>query len=256
MSVEYFLMELKIDPTFDPTHREIDFITTLQDDDVFDNIVPRIRKKIGISTEGLITDIRPDKTISIRQTNKDKIDAKLLLKFIVLLLGLYDLPYYWYQTFLTILLFGLVTAPSKKERFDDAIETKYVGGIEKIIRRIDGDNRSRYVEIIVKEGMLFDDMIKVLRKRKAEIQILLDQLRIVPKIKLKNLTMFRVIKGLSEIMSDSEVGKEIEKYRKELDAPYSLDRKSINIYKKRYEKETEKLPKNYLYLDRIEALIK
>ena len=250
-------MDFSIDPTFIPTKKQEEFIFILEDDPIFNNVVPRIRTKIGLPIEGISLLINKDnKEITFTKPIKWKTDYKLLGEFVSLLLRLYDLPSSWFYTLSTIIIFNAIISPKRAKDGYKPIEFNYVGGIEKIIRRIEKKEKSRYVEIIVKEDISFDDLIKVLIENKKEIEILLSKIRLVPKIGRKNLTEYSVIYRLSQIMNDRKIGEELKKHRNKLNLPWNLDRKTINTYKKRYEKEIKKLPKNIYYLDQIESLLK
>lgn len=247
-------MDFLISSTGKFSNKEKQYLRSLQIDPFFDNIVPRIRTKIGLPASGVRIKILPNrKLIFLDKYDDDKLNVELLEGFIILFLKLYDLPTSWFYTLSTIIVFNAAISPEREGEDYKPIEYNYVGShTDRIINRIEGQDLVRYVELIIKEDVTFTSLINTLRKNKKDIQLLLRRLRKVPLVKLLNLNVYKKMRQYAEL-SDKKLGEKLEKLGIKLS--FSNDRKIINIYRKRYKKYSSDFIKYPQYLHWFDKLL-
>lgn len=255
-------MKINIIPNQGFSKDELKLLSLIEDDVEFERIVKIIRKNYGFLEDGIKAVITDDNKIKIPNLDKEteekmnKINPKLI-EDISSLISIYGLPDSWQSTLYSIITLNITIAPIRDVIGYKPVEVEYIGGLRSITKKIEQmDDNSKIkprLEIIVREGMSFSDLIKSLTKQKEEIDRCLSYLPKIPSIKLRDISIKKDILTLSKTLKDKDIAERLDvKYGDNL--PFEPDYQTVNKYKIRYQKDINKIRKNkyaFFYLDKI-----
>lgn len=242
---------------------DLKLLALLEDNLVFEKIIKLIRKMVGLPVDGLEAVINKEKRIKISEKNQEvlknmnQINPKLFKK-IESLISIYNLPYSWKNTLYSIIIFNIALPPMRNKTGFKTVEVQYAGGLQLLSRNLRNkyDNFSDFetrIEITIREGMSFGELIKELKKQKPDVDRYLKYLHKTPKILIKNIKIKKEILELTKTLKDCEIGQLLDtKYGSKLS--FEPHYETISKYRNRYLKEVNKIPVNkysLYYLDKI-----
>lgn len=241
------------------TPKEEKLLLLLESDPLFEKAIKTIRKKLNLPEEGI--EIEITKEGKIRLTGLTESHKKAIKElnlniyyYIQIIENTYRLPYSWWNTLYLIILFNLVIPPMRDKKGYKAVEIKYIGGLDTLVRRLQRNydyptDIEPHIEIFVREGLSFEALMRELKKEKATLDRYLSYLHKIPEIKMTNLQIKKEILSLSKELTDKEIGDELEKRHKKIS--FLTDYDTIRKYRERFIKKIESLSKNksLLFLD-------
>lgn len=246
-------MKIKLDPSL--SKLESDYCKLLEDDSVFTDLIFEIRKAVNIPLNAYIFTHPINKSL---KTDIKKVSFNVFSIYINLVLKAYFLPSSWFQTMLGIILFNYAIEPQRSFEGYEIVALKDTSGLNKILNQIDKSNNQpeKTVEIVIQQKITFADLIEELKQKKVEIENLLNRLDSISITKsIDNIDLYKLISELSaQKLSDQKIADNIRDNRNEK-ISFELDRKTINTYKKRYEKRIAKIKRSQYYLQQIKGLI-
>lgn len=168
---------------------DLKFIKLIQSDLSFETAIRTIRTIAEIPTNGYKIKIVNGK-LSLRGFSEAEQD-KLISNWVAISQGIddviktYNLPYYWWETLFTIIVFNFAVYPTKE---DTDIEYIYTGGLNGILRKLGKLNNIINLNqdeliIKVKRGMSFNSLIESLRTDRKQIEKYLSSLDSDPEIR-------------------------------------------------------------------------
>lgn len=243
---------------------DINLIKVLQGDYIFEAVINSIRKQIGFPIEGCWVDISETGKLKIIGYDKEKQDVVIngnetISRGISDLIKAYNLPINWSGSLMSIIIFNASKPPAEDKDFR-AIEVTYTGGFTGILRSINSDKKSpaenhAHIEIDVRQGMTFNQLIEGLKEQRHHIEKYLESLGSDPEVNKWDIEINNeLVKLRREGKSYLKIAKIMdEKYGYEL--PFSPDRKTVKTYinrhlallnKLRSEKSIQKYLSKYL----------
>jgi len=168
---------------------DLKFIKLIQSDLSFETAIRTIRTIAKIPTNGYKIEI-VDGKLSLRdfsETEQDKLISNwgAISQGIDDVIKTYNLPYYWWETLFTIIVFNFAVHPTKE---DTDIEYIYTGGLNGILRKLGKLNNIINLNqdeliIKVKRGMSFNGLIENLQTDRKQVEKYLSSLDSDPEIR-------------------------------------------------------------------------
>lgn len=241
------------------TKNELDFVSILEENELFEKVILSIRKKVGIPSEGCqIQNIKNGK-IGISGMTKETqsliaLKQKEISHHIYNVMKAFRLPENWNNVVKTIILFN-AAIPTKWESEYKPLEIRYTGGLRGTLEKLGSTKKnpfehSAHIEIDIREGMTFGSLIERLREHEEELKEYLKLLDKTPRYNTVNLPLN---KEMAELRKKGYSYKKISNQllEKEFCLPFAPDENIVAKYTKRFAKTMSKIPSKHatdLYL--------
>lgn len=238
---------------------DIDYLSLLEENNLFERTIKGIRKKFNYPEEGFTVELTSKNKIKItnftKETNKKIAQVNQWIdKPVTDIIHAFNLPLCWWNTLYSIILLNIAVPPMRDKKWYKSIEVRYIGGLDVAVTRLQGkvehpNELEQHIEIDIREGMTFAKLIHGLKKEKATIDRYLSFLDSTPDTKhLKDIDIKKEILHLEKMgKSDLEIADELEsKYENKL--PFAPDHNTVNHYKRRFKEMIQKEPSNKYHL--------
>lgn len=228
----------------------IKLLSVLEDSLAFQYFVSICRKKCKLPQSGLSLKliVRDNKhLLKFSKTNARKYNClfnnkkkfNTLFKCAETIREIYNLPEYWRNTFIFIILSNIVIPHPIEEK--DKFEIDYIGGLESLSYLVKTGIHKEEIRIIIKENMSIEDIKKYIDKNSKTLHRFLSYLPVPPNklqslIKQKNLDIKKIIRrGKQKGLSYKEIYFIIiNKAGKADNVSFALTKQSLSTYQKRY----------------------
>lgn len=185
---------------------DLDFLLILEENELFEEVVKGIRKKVGLPDVGFRTEYIEGKVkvLNFHSDTNEIIDkaSTQLNEPVKDLISAFSLPSSWWNTLFSIIILNVATPPMRDIEWYKPVEIKYISGLSTITAQLKGNfehtsQLEPHIEISIREGLSFAELIDELNKQKAILEKYLGYLDSTPNTShLKDIELKKEINNL------------------------------------------------------------